>query len=318
MTQPNTSLLEDYRAIATIRRFEERCAEFRHEGLIQGSLQLCNGQEAIPVGACRALAEQDVLTATYRGHGWTIARGVPLVHLFAEFIGRESPLSGGRGGTSFFCAPEHGVLGLNSIVGGGAGMAVGAALASRYDGSGAASLLSIGDGAMNQGQVHEALNFAAVYNLPLIIVLENNRYSELTPIASMVKIHQLSTRAAAYGFPGMTIDGNDIGAVTEAVAEARARALNGDGPTLIEAMTERIVGHYVGDIQHYRPKGEVEAAMTREPLTLLRKRGEQLGLAANLDAIEVEVQEAIAAAESEAKTFPMSSVERVHDHLYVD
>ena len=265
-----TNLTETYRALATIRQFEEHLMVLHGEGLIQGSMHLCCGQEAIPVGACRALEERDALTVTYRGHGWAVARGIQLADLFAELMGRESPLCGGRGGSAYLCSPQFGLLVENSIVGGGAPIATGAALAARFDGSGAVSLLSIGDGAMNQGAVHEALNFAAVYDLPLVLVVENNLYSEMTPISAMVRVERLADRASAYGLPGVTIDGNDAAVVHKSVAAAVDRARSGGGPTIIEAMTERIVGHYSADAQQYRPEGEVEAARTREPLVRLR------------------------------------------------
>ncbi len=311
-------MLETYRSLAIIRRFEERLLELREEGLIQGSMHLCNGQEAIPVGACRALQEKDALTATYRGHGWAIARGVPLAHLFAELMGRDSPLCGGRGGSAYFTAPEYGFLGENSIVGGGLPIAGGAALAARFDGSGSVSLCSIGDGATNQGNVHEAWNFAAAYDLPLVTVIENNRYSEMTPIQAMVRVKQLADRAAAYGMPGVTVDGNDVDAVCSAVTEAVDRAREGGGPSIIEAMTERIVGHYTGDVQHYRPAGEIEDAKSREPLVRLRAEIEKTGQTASLEAIEQDVVETIARAVEEAGRYPLPDPASARDHIYAD
>ena len=310
-------MLETYRALATIRRFEERLLELRSEGFIQGSMHLCNGQEAIPVGACRVLEPRDAVTVTYRGHGWAIARGVPLAHLFAEMMGRDSPLCGGRGGSAYFCAPEFGFMGENSIVGAGAPIAGGAALAARHDASGAISLLSIGDGATNQGNVHEALNFAAVYDLPLVVVIENNVYSEMTPIRDMVRVERLATRATAYGIPGTTIDGNDVDTVREATAQAVNRARGGGGPTIIEAMTERIVGHYSGDMQRYRPAGEVEEAQGREPMARLRVRAEAEGVGERLEQIDREVAETIARAVEEASAFPLPDPAAAREHIYV-
>src|SRR5262245_55490261 len=155
-----------------IRRFEEKALELHADGEIQGSMHLCCGQEAIAVGACRSLEERDCLTATYRGHGWAFARGVPAADIFAELLGRDSVLCGGRGGSAYFSSALHGFLGENSIVGAGVPIAAGAALAAKHTGDGSVSLVSIGDGGMNQGGVHEALNFAAVFRLPLVIVIE--------------------------------------------------------------------------------------------------------------------------------------------------
>jgi TPP-dependent pyruvate/acetoin dehydrogenase alpha subunit len=309
---------EDYRAIATIRVFEERCMSLKTAGEIPGSIHLCDGQEAIPVGACRAIEPRDAVTVTYRGHGWAIARGLPLVALFAELMGRDSELNGGRAGSPFFSSPAHGFLGENSIVAGGMPMGVGAALAAAHDGSGAVSIVSVGDGALNQGAAHEALNFASVFSLPLVLVVENNRYSEMTPIRDMVRVERLADRAAAYGMPGVTIDGNDATIVEATVLHAVARARAGGGPTLIEADTERLVGHYSGDLQAYRPSGEIAAARQREPLARIRRAAaeEGSGAVARLDAIDLEVSALIDAAVEGARAVPYPDPTTVREHLY--
>ena len=301
-----------YRRIRLIRRFEERLVGLKADGAIQGSMHLCCGQEAIPVGACAALEERDALMVTYRGHGWAIARGLPLEQLFAELQGRESTLSGGRGGSPYFCSAAHGFLGENSIVGAGVPIAMGAALASQFDGSGSISLVAIGDGALNQGATHEALNMAGTFRLPFVVVVENNVYSELTPIRAMIATDTLVERAPIYGMAAAVVDGNDATAVEQAVTEAVGRARSGGGPTLIEAHTERLVGHYDLDPQHYRPRGEIDDALTREPLVRLRAAIDT-GEADRLDAdVERELDEALAA--STAVPFPDPST--VHDHLY--
>lgn len=301
-----------YRRIRLIRRFEERLVELKAEGAIQGSMHLCCGQEAIPVGACEALEARDALTVTYRGHGWAIGRGLPLAQLFAEIQGRESTLSGGRGGSPYFCSAAHGFLGENSIVGAGVPIAMGAALASQFDGSGSISLVAIGDGALNQGATHEALNMAGAFRLPFVVVVENNVYSELTPVREMIPTDTLVERAPVYGMVSATVDGNDPTAVEHAVNEAVSRARAGGGPSLIEAHTERLVGHYDLDPQHYRPLGEVDDAMTREPLVRLRATI-GAGLADRLDRdVERELDEAVAASTS----VPFPDPSTVHDHLY--
>lgn len=307
-----SQLEETYLAIAVIRRFEDRCVSLKAEGRIQGSLHLCNGQEAIPVGACRVLGDGDSVTVTYRGHGWAIARGIPLAHLFAELMGRASPLCGGRGGSAYFSATTHGFLGENSIVAAGLPIAAGAALASRFSGDGSIALVSLGEGAMNEGAAHEALNFAAVMKLPLVIVVENNLYSELTPIRTMIATETLAERAAMYGMPGVRVDGNDADAVEEAAAEAASAARAGKGPFLIEAMTERLVGHYDLDPQHYRPPGEVERAMHREPLTRLRER---CGASA-AGALDQQASELVEAAVVAGEAFPLPDPTMARDHLY--
>lgn len=306
--------LEAYRLMAVVRRFEQRLMEAKDAGFVPGSIHLCNGQEAIPVGACAAIGPGDAVTATYRGHGWAIARGVPLVELFAEIMGRTSTLCGGRAGSPYLSSAEHGFLGENSIVGAGVPIALGAALATRYDGSGAVSVVSIGDGAFNQGAVHEALNFAAAFKLPLVTVLENNVYSEMTPWRDMTAVESLAERAAAYGMPGVTVDGNDHRAVHAAVAEAVARARGGDGPSLVEATTERLVGHYSGDAQHYRPKGEIEEAATREPLVRVRQGGEVP--ADQLEAVDAEVASAVEGAFAAALARPEPDPATAGAHVY--
>lgn len=304
-------------AMLRIRRFEERIERMRHAGEVIGSVHLCIGQEAIPVGARAALDERDALFSTYRGHGYALACGVPLEALFGELLGKRTGVNGGRGGSAHFSAPSYGFYGENSIVGGGAPIACGAALAARYDGSGALALCAFGEGAMNQGAVHESLNFAAAYDLGVIFVIENNRYSELTPTHTMVRDPDLHKRAAGYGIPGVRVDGNDPEAVRTAVAEAAERGRKGEGPTLIEAMTERLVGHYIGDSEAYRADGEVAAAKEREPLVVTRARLEEAGVdAAELDALYERVQADVDAAAEAALAAEPADTTIVREHLH--
>jgi TPP-dependent pyruvate/acetoin dehydrogenase alpha subunit len=300
-----------------IRGFEERVRELSLARQIIGSVHLYIGQEAIAVGACAALEPRDAVFATYRGHGWALARGVPMEGAFAELLGRATGLNGGRGGSAYFTAPAHGFYGENSIVAGGLPTAVGAALAGRYDGSGRVAVASFGDGATNQGAFHEAVNFAAAFRLPVVFVCENNGYSELTPIAGMVGDPELWRRAAGYGIPGVRIDGNSVDEVRDTVAAAVERARAGEGPTLIEAVTERLVGHYIGDAEQYRPAGEVDRAQEREPIGRLHRELVAAGVP------EAECEAALAAADGEvaaaaeaALAAPLASVEDVKEYLY--
>ena len=309
-------LPDDYRAMARIRRFEERLTALKDAGEIPGSIHLCNGQEAIPVGAARTLRDGDHVTATYRGHGWALARGVDMAGLFAEMMGRDSAVNGGRAASPYLSDPGRWFVGENSIVGAGVPIATGAALTAQRTGSGAVSVVSIGDGAMNQGNVHEALNLAAVLDLPLVLVVENNVYSEMSRIEDMVRIRQLAERAAGYGIPGRVVDGNDPDAVAEAVAEAVTRAREGSGPSIVEAMTERLVGHYSGDVQHYRPAGEVAAAREREPLARIRAAADA-DLAARLDVIDAEVAAEVEAAIAAARAVPYPDPAPVKEYVYV-
>src|SRR5919108_913059 len=208
-----TELLDTYRSMVTIRRFEERVLELRRADVFAGSIHLCAGQEAIPVGAMAALRAHDRVVATYRGHGWALACGVPLERLMAEVCQRATGVNGGRGGSAHLMAPEHGLLGENSFVGGGMPIAAGAALAAKTTGSGRVVAVSIGDGATSQGATHEALVFAAYRQLPLVVVCENNGWSEMTPIDRIVPVHDLAARAPGLGMASTTVDGNHPTAV---------------------------------------------------------------------------------------------------------
>ncbi|WP_328623742.1 thiamine pyrophosphate-dependent dehydrogenase E1 component subunit alpha [Streptomyces sp. NBC_00353] len=317
MTSHQPAEIGDLAAMQRIRSFEEKTRELSLARQIIGSVHLSIGQEAIPVGACAVLQPQDAVFATYRGHGWALARGVPLAPSFAELLGRSTGLNGGRGGSPYFSAPQYGFFGENSIVGAGAPIAVGAALAARYDGSGRVAVVSFGDGATNQGAMHEAMNFAAAFSLPVVFVCENNTYSELTPIAEMVGEPELWRRAAGYGMPGSRIDGNSVTTVRDAMAAAVDRARAGEGPSFIEAMTERLVGHYIGDVEHYRPAGEVASAWQREPIGRLERELVAQGVTeavcrAAVQQAADEVERAVA----EALAAPLASAEDVKEHLY--
>jgi pyruvate dehydrogenase E1 component alpha subunit len=311
-------LTDQLRVMWRIRAFEERTRELKLAGEIAGSVHLCIGQEAIPVGALSSLDRSvDTVFATYRGHGYAIACGSDLTQLFAELLGRSTGINGGRGGSAYLSDPDHGFFGENSIVGAGAPHAVGAALAGRYDGSGRVALTAFGDGAMNQGAVHEAMNMAGAFRLPVVFLLENNRYSELTPIAAMVGDPELHRRASAYGFEGHRVDGNDPTAVAEAVAYARRRAADGEGPTLVEAMTERLVGHYVGDVEQYRPAGEIDDAQTREPLVVGMRRLAKLGRPhEELRRIEEDERRLVQLAAETAMAAPLADPHTALEFLY--
>ncbi|MCC3650679.1 MULTISPECIES: thiamine pyrophosphate-dependent dehydrogenase E1 component subunit alpha [Streptomyces] len=315
-TQSLTAYLTEMRRI---RALEEKVAELRAGNDIVGSVHLCNGQEAIYVGSVATLdLTRDAVFPTYRGHGWAVACGVPMRAILAELLGRETGISGGRGGSAYFTAPAYGFYGENSIVGAGAPIAAGAALAGTYDGSGRVAVAAFGDGAMNQGAVHEAMNFASIRRLPVIFVVENNSYSELTPIADMVRVDQLFRRANAYGMTGAQVDGNDPVAVASAMHQAVARARRGLGPVLLEMMTQRLVGHYIGDVQHYRPEGELDQIAKSEPIVRIeaRLRGDGVPQSA-LDQIRQTVADEVERAAAEALADRLEPTTSVLEHLYV-
>jgi TPP-dependent pyruvate/acetoin dehydrogenase alpha subunit len=310
-------LLADLRAMWRIRMFEEKVTELCQGGDIVGSVHLCTGQEAGPVGACDALGTRDVVFATYRGHGWAIAKGAPLRSMFAELLGRATGVNGGRGGSAYLSAPDCGFLGENSIVGGGVPHAVGAALAGRHDGTGRLAVAVFGDGAMNQGAVHEAMNFAAMADLPVLFLCENNRYSELTPIRDMVRNERLTDRPTALGIPAYRIDGNDPAVIRAAVADLAEAAREGGGPAFIELITQRLVGHYVGDVQQYRDRDEMEEDKHREPIARAVRELSAAGVAqADITAAQAAVRDEVERAAVTALSDPPADPASAREHVY--
>jgi TPP-dependent pyruvate/acetoin dehydrogenase alpha subunit len=313
----NMQGLKDLHSMWRIRALEEKVLELRLNNDIVGSVHLCNGQEAIAVGACSELRPHDALFSTYRGHGWALARGVPPRAILAELLAKATGVNGGRGGSAYFTAADYGFYGENSIVGAGGPIATGAALAARYDGSGRVAVTVFGDGAMNQGGLHESMNFAAALGLPVVFICENNRYSELTPINDMVANPRLTDRASALGIPAVSIDGNDVGHVRSATQLAVATAAAGRGPTFIEAHTQRIVGHYIGDSEQYRPDGERELDAEAEPIARLSRELNSSGVPDQ----QIIYQETLARTEIEdaartALTDPGADPATSKEHLY--
>lgn len=260
--------------IAFIRAFEAKVLELSQTNppVVAGSAHLCAGQEAVPLGAIAGLREDDQIVSTYRGHGWALASGLDPAAVMAEICHRATGLNGGRAGSAYFMAPGTRFIGENSIVGAGTTIACGLALANLSAGNGRVVAVSIGDGAMNQGAVHEAMAFAAAKALPVIFVVENNGWSELTATTDMFRVERLAQRAAAYGIPGATISGVDPIAVRDSFALAADRCRKGEGPVLIECHVPRLWGHYNRDVEHYRPKEDRQRAEARDPLAVLGQR----------------------------------------------
>jgi acetoin:2,6-dichlorophenolindophenol oxidoreductase subunit alpha len=276
-------LVRMYRMMLLIRRFEERATQFFMNGQIRGSFHPCIGQEATAVGGCFALRRDDYMTCTYRGHGQALAKGLDAREAMAELLGRRTGCSKGKGGSMHFTDPRIGLLGENAIVGAGAAIINGAGLTAQLDKTDRVGLTFFGDGATNQGVFLEAINLAAVWHLPVIYFCENNLYSEMTPIAAMVRGDSLAARAAAFGFATATVDGYDPIAVYDTTLAAVERARTGGGPTFIEAMTYRLVGHMVGDSEPYRTKQEVAEWRQRDPVAVFPRRlVEQFGVSEEL------------------------------------
>ena len=262
-----------YATMRRIRAFEERTAELFEEGLIKGTAHLYIGQEAVAAGVCANLNADDYVASTHRGHGHCIAKGAKLGSMMAELMGRDTGTSRGLGGSMHIADMDLNILGANGIVGASLPIATGAGLAAKLRGDGQVAVPFFGDGAANEGVFHEALNLAAVWALPVIFVCENNNYALTTRFDTTMAVDQVSTRAASYGIPGVTVDGNDAVEVYLVMQEAVARARAGEGPTLIEAMTYRWGGHSLRtELPEVRPKAELRAWIARDPVRQLEKR----------------------------------------------
>jgi acetoin:2,6-dichlorophenolindophenol oxidoreductase subunit alpha len=250
----------------TIRRFEEAVDEMFARGLLYGTMHLSIGQEASATGACLALRDDDVITSTHRGHGHCIAKGADLGRMMAELLARDSGYCRGRGGSMHIADVSKGNLGANGIVAGGIPIAVGAGLALKLQGTDKVALSFFGDGATSEGAFHESVNLAAIWDLPVVFVCENNHYGMSMSVEEVSRLERVADRAAGYGIPGVTVDGNDVQAVYDAATEAVATARAGRGPTLIEAITYRWKGHSKSDQNLYRTREEIESWRQRDPL----------------------------------------------------
>src|SRR5918999_153392 len=309
--------LEFLRAMHEIRCFEDECHRLFAKGLVRGSTHLCQGQEAVVVGACLALREGDTMSCTYRGHGAVLAMGSALDRAFGEILGKADGLCGGKGGSMHLTDIERGVLGSFAIVGAHLPIATGAAFAARYRGSDEVTLCFFGDGATNIGAFHEALNLASIWKLPAIFVCENNLYGEYSPIATTTPVERLADRADAYGMAKARVDGNDVLAMHAAASASAARARAGDGPTLIEALTYRQKGHSRSDPATYRPEGELERWLERDPIRLSERALAGAGVdRSQLEQIREDAQRAVAEALERAKEWPDPDLESRFDHVY--
>jgi pyruvate dehydrogenase E1 component alpha subunit len=273
-TAPGDAKLHElFREMLVIRRFEEKVEERFRAGELPGFLHVAIGQEAVAVGVCRALREDDVIASTHRAHAHTLAKGTPPNEVMAELYGKVEGCSHGYGGSMHLYDVARGNLGANAVVGGGLPGIVGAALAFKLRGEQRVAVAFFGDGATNIGTFHEALNLAQLWLVPVVFVCENNRWAESTPASQQLPIEDLTKRAVAYGMRSMDVDGQDVEAVHRVATNALRHARGGKGPVLLVAATSRLVGHYVGDPQIYRPPEEVrELRETRDPIAILRTR----------------------------------------------
>jgi TPP-dependent pyruvate/acetoin dehydrogenase alpha subunit len=307
-----------YKRMSLIRKFEERVKFLFLEGVMPGTIHQYNGQEGVAVGVCSALVEGDVITSTHRPHGHAVARGLSIESLMHELFGKVTGCCKGKGGSMHMGDLAKGMAPAVAIVAGAIPMATGMALAMKMKKQKNVVACFMGDGAVNEGAFHEGVNMGAIWRLPVIYVIENNLYSASTPIFEMVRLKHLADRAAGYGIPGVTVDGNDVLAVHEAMKEAIARAHRGEGPTMLECMTYRITGHSRRDPCNYQPEEERKSALENEPIRRFRTYLLEKGLAteAELNKAEEENDIEIEAAVKSAMAAPDPAPEAALEDIF--
>lgn len=317
---PTETLLELYRLLLRIRRFEERIVSLYPEQQMKTPVHLCLGQEGVPAGVCSQLAREDYIFSTHRSHGHCIAKGMSLHAIAAELYGKETGCCRGRGGSMHLVDPDHGIPGSTAIVGGSIPLAVGAALSARMQGNGRIAVAFFGDGAAEEGSFHESLNFAGLHRLPVVFVCENNQYATNSPFSARQPSAGIAAKGAGYGIPAATIDGNDVIAVYRAADEAITRARSGNGPTLLECRTWRWKGH-VGpecDVEKGCRPADLHAEwLSRCPLELYRTRllRSELIPRERLDAAERLITTEVTAAFDRAQSDPAPAGSTLVDYL---
>jgi len=312
---------EMYKTMEDIRNFEENARRFFNQGEIPGFVHLYAGEEAIASGVCANLTDEDYITSTHRGHGHCIAKGGDLNGMMAEIFGKETGLGKGKGGSMHIADVDKGILGANGMVGGGFGIAIGAAMRNKYKGTDAVAVCFFGDGASNEGLFHETMNMASIWKLPMVFINENNLFAESTPHWYASSSDTIAERASAYNMPGMRVNGKDIVAVMDASQEAIDRARNGGGPTLIECVTYRNYGHFEGDEQLYKAKdGDEKEWADIDALDVFRNYAieNELMTEEELDEIREQSQSDLKAAVKFAQESPEPSPESLYTDVFAD
>jgi acetoin:2,6-dichlorophenolindophenol oxidoreductase subunit alpha len=312
--------LELYRLQVVIREAEQRAFDLFLQNLVKGTSHLSLGQEAVAAGFAGAMQKGDLSFCTYRGHAHTLARGVPVEAVLGELMQRDNGLMRGKGGSMHLTSEEHGVMGSYAIIGAHLPIACGAAWRAQYKGHNDVSVCFFGDGTTNIGAFHEALNFAAVWKLPVVFVCENNLYMEYTPISEVTAVAApAADRASAYGLERILIDGNDADVVYREAQRAFARARAGEGPSLIECLTYRHSGHSRADPAKYRPEGELEKWKQRDPVKIYRERLLQFGVDEKvITDIDTEVRKIVDDATEACKAAPMPPMDILTTDVYAD
>jgi acetoin:2,6-dichlorophenolindophenol oxidoreductase subunit alpha len=317
---PADAQLELFRKMTVIRLFEKRAYDLFMQNLVKGTTHLGTGQEAVAAGVSQAMNADDYTFTTYRGHNHVIARGTPLTPIMAELLGRENGLMRGKGGSMHLLDVSHGILGAYAIIGAQLVIANGSAWSAQYRGTGQVTVVFLGDGATNIGAFHEALNFAVVWQLPVVFVCENNHYMEYTAIGSVTAVKRpAADRAASYGLEPIVVDGNDVEAVYDTAKRAIDKARAGQGPSLIEADTYRHGGHSRADPGKYRPKEEVAEWLKKDPIPRYRQVLLDRGVdEPTLAEIEKTAREAVDRATEEAKAGPEPRLELASTNVWAD
>jgi pyruvate dehydrogenase E1 component alpha subunit len=312
--------LELYRTQLVIREAETRAFDLFLQNLVKGTSHLSLGQEAVAAGFAGAMKKGDLTFCTYRGHAHTLARGVSIEGVLGELMQRDNGLMRGKGGSMHLTSVDHGVMGSYAIIGAHLPIACGAAWRAQYKGQGDVTTCFFGDGTTNIGAFHEALNFAAIWKLPVIFVCENNLYMEYTPIKDVTAVeHPAADRAPAYGLDKIVVDGQDADEVYRAAQKAYAKARAGEGPSLIECMTYRYSGHSRADPAKYRPEGELDKWKKRDPLIIYRERMKQFGISEDAIAkIDAEVKRDVDDATEKCKASPPPPMDILTTDVYAD
>lgn len=319
---PIDLLLHLYDQMCLLRVFETRAGRHYRAGEMPGFIHLYVGEEAVAVGVCAHLRQDDWITSTHRGHGHALAKGVSPEALMAELWGRATGVCGGRGGSMHLYAPDVGLLGTNGFVGGGIPSAVGTALAARARKTDQVGVAFFGDGAINHGSFHESMNLAAAFDLPVLFVCEHNHYATATPLHTVIKEPDIRKRGLAYGIPSEDVDGNDITAVYRTAEAAVARARRGEGPTFLVCHTYRTVGHHEGDplVGTYRTREELDAWLERCPLKRLREHlvDRTPAVETRLEAIDATIEDRITTVVEAARNAPWPDPETVREHVFAE
>ena len=305
--------------MAEIRWFEEHVWDVYTRGLMPGLAHLYIGEEAVAVGACAALRNDDYITSTHRGHGHCLAKGANVDRMMAEIMGKEAGYCRGKGGSMHIADMSGGNLGANAIVGGSFGIATGAAWSAKMRGTDQVAVCFFGDGAANQGLLMEVANMAAIWDLPVIYLCENNQYGEHTPASAVTGVERLVDRALGFGIEGVQANGSDVLEMRDVIAKAVAKGRSGGGPTFVEAITYRYRGHHVGDGAPYRTKEELEWWMeNRDPITMLGAHmiATKVATQAKLDKLEEQVEQEVVDAVEFGRNAPLPPPEQAFEDIY--